>query len=391
MKRLRSREPGRQKILHYLGVTEEIGGTETQVLTLCEQLLNHHSVMIACTTARRAEFVQQARSAGISVHALPGTERDMATYLRRTLVLTRLLRRADVDVIHIHTTGYGGLSALIAAWLAGIRAVVVTHHGWFATPSGTLARRLSLWLERRTAKQVIALYKLQAQELTAAGIPPERITVVPVGVALRRVDPAHERSADDAPNEIPFRVCIVARIASGKGHAELLQAIRQLAPRYPQLRLRVVGDGPLRSSVEHQINELGLGDVVELMGWIPNDQISAILRSSHAIVLPSYMPGEALPVALIEGMALGLPAIGTRWKGIADIIVDGETGLLVEPRDIESLARAIEQLARDPLRASEMGQKGQERARRVFAAEVIAKTHLSLYRTAVARHPPRRI
>jgi glycosyltransferase involved in cell wall biosynthesis len=240
-----------------------------------------------------------------------------------------------------------------------------------------------LQLEKRQAKRIIALYSLQARELASAGIQTQRITVVPFGIDLTKYDRDRLRTVPDVGI---FRIGIVARMAEGKGHTGLLLAVRQLVHRYPGLRVRVIGDGPLRSRLQTLIQELELGGVVELTGWIHQDDIPSVMRTLNAIVLPTYMSGEAFPVALIEGMAMGLPAIGTRWAGIPDLIVDGVTGVLVEPNDVAGLTNAIERVVHDPLIAAEMGRCGRTRAEQLFAMQAVVEAHMTIYHEILDRN-----
>jgi glycosyltransferase involved in cell wall biosynthesis len=150
----------------------------------------------------------------------------------------------------------------------------------------------------------------------------------------------------------------------------------------------MIGDGPLRPAVEQQIRECGLEHVIELTGWVPNHEVPALLRTTQAIVLPSYFWGEAFPVTLMEGMAMGLPAIGTRWAGIPDLIVDGETGFLIEPGNVDALVQAIEQLIGDPALAAAMGQHAKARVHRCFDARRMGQTMLTLYRQCLHGNPP---
>jgi glycosyltransferase involved in cell wall biosynthesis len=365
-----------------------MGGAENHVLTLCEHVDRQRiKPMITCVTHDRAEIVQRAARLDVPVYGFPTPGRDLRSYLKRTLALAKLLRREQVDVLHIHATGYTGLNALIAALTARIPVIVITHHAWYGPRPHNRGGYVTRWLEKRFATRVIMLYSGAARELASVGIPSQRIAVVPMGVDLQRFRPA-EHTNGLAPS--PTRLIMVARMFWGKGHEPLLEAVARLAGRYPRLRLLLVGDGPLRSAIEAQIAELGLGDVVEVAGHVPNEQIPAVLRTAQVTVLPSYMPGEAFPNTLLEGMATGLAAVGTRWVGIPDIIADGETGLIVEPRNVDDLAAAIERLVADPALAAEMGRKARCRAEQLFSAERIVHSISDIYLQAASEQglPP---
>jgi glycosyltransferase involved in cell wall biosynthesis len=143
--------------------------------------------------------------------------------------------------------------------------------------------------------------------------------------------------------------------------------------------LVIAGGGPLEGAVRDEVKTLGLSAAVELLGNVPSDRMPQVIRAADAIVLPSYMSGETFPISLLEGMALGLPAVGTRWFGIPDIVVDGETGLLVEPHDVSGLAAAMERLVTTPDEARRMGESGRLRALTKFSSAAVAQAYFDLY------------
>jgi glycosyltransferase involved in cell wall biosynthesis len=395
----------RRSIMHYAG-TKPMGGLENYMLTLCEHLDREaFKVTIVCATEDKQEILQRTSAMNIQVHELetPSEDKQLFMYLKRLIALTCLLRREQVDVLHLHSMSYTGINAIIAAVLARVPVIIETHHqGAIAEPS-TIMEKIVLFLKRRFITKFIALYKAQAESLESIGVPLDRVMVVPSGIDVPKFDldkatvvgASSDRAvvASSGTNTAPFdldkatvvhepsifRLGMVTRIAEGKGHKELLSAVAELVKQYPQLRVTMIGDGPLRSAVEKQIRELGLENVIKLTGWVPNNHVPLLLRDTHAIVLPSYFWGEAFPVTLMEGMAMGLPAIGTRWAGIPDLIIDGETGLLIEPGNVLDLVRAIEQLIANPALAVAMGRRAKERVHRLFDARILGQTMNTLY------------
>jgi glycosyltransferase involved in cell wall biosynthesis len=128
-----------------------------------------------------------------------------------------------------------------------------------------------------------------------------------------------------------------------------------------------------------EIDRRGLRNVVTSLGRLTHRDMPALMREAHVVVLPSYMSGEMFPICLIEGMALGLPAIATRYSGIPEIVEHGETGILVEPRDADALADAIEHF----LIYSEMRQKALARFRAHFSSGAVANAYLEHYQQAL--------
>lgn len=380
-------------VLHYLSYTG-MTGAEYNLMTLLEWFdRTKFNTMVTCATEGKEEFLRRTSALDIPVYRFAsgdtyprGIRREIGLtqlLLRRIVQLIWLLRQRHIQILHIHAYGITGLPAFVAGLVARVPVIVVTHHGtleWFFQHNASWLGKLTFWLEKRTAARGITLYSAAAHEMVVHGVPSERIVVIPYGVDYRRF-----RSQEhDQENPQLFRLIMVARLTGGKGHAELLKAMSTLIRRYPQLRLLLVGDGPTRTEIESQIQQLDLGGVVELTGRVPNEQIPAVLHTAQAIVLPSYMPGETFPVSLLEGMATGLPAIGTRWFGIPDIIVDGETGFLVEPKDVEGLAGAIERMVGDSKLATDMGRKALQRVEMNYTIEGMAQTLSTMYLEALA-------
>jgi glycosyltransferase involved in cell wall biosynthesis len=109
-----------------------------------------------------------------------------------------------------------------------------------------------------------------------------------------------------------------------------------------------------------------------------------VFAEGHVIVLPSSMPGETFPISLLEGMSMGMPAIGSRWFGIPDIIVDGESGFVVEPGSVDALARAIEHYLADPAAFAAASKNARARAKAHFTGAAVAGAYAALYAEALS-------
>lgn len=393
-------EPGRcrpLRVLHCMASNNGMTGVETFVLQLCAaQKRAGLSPAIALELAERAglgrrdEVARAGAAMGIGVHPLPERSafedrlpRKVGTAslrARRLWAVAELLRSADV--LHIHAVGIAGLEELAAGAMTRARAVVVTHH---TTVSyfDSMRNRVSdatFALQKRVASTSVMPYAAAGEELAAAGIPPERRAVVPLCVDEDRFTGTPE---PPAPGEL--RLVMAARMIEGKGHEVLLAALAKLRPRFPGLHLVIAGDGPRRPHVEAEIDRLGLRGAVELAGRVGHEEMPALFRSAHVVVLPSAMAGETFPVCLLEGMAMGLPAIGTRWFGIPDIIEDGKTGFVVETNDSGALAGAIERFLSDPALWPSASRRSLERVKERFTATAVARAYSKVYEAALDR------
>jgi glycosyltransferase involved in cell wall biosynthesis len=372
------------RALHYIGANFGITGIETFVMHLCEAQKRIGLVpSVMMDISGREELSGIARDRGVAIHDMPiqsGLELRLPRKLSAVLVrrsriakLVSLLRKADV--LHIHE-GMFAIDAFLAARIAGFRRIVVTHHGSMAFHKSNWSRQraFAFWQEKRWASQVVVPYRALAEEYIEQGVPEDRISVVPYCVDDRAfVGVAAE------PNLGELTLLIASRMVPGKGHAELVHAVARLAPRYPKILLLIAGDGPTRPDIEAEVERLKLQQNVKFTGHVDFREMPDLLRRAHVIALPSYMWGETFPLCLLEGMAMGLPAIGTRWFGIPDIIEDGENGLLVEPRDVDMLAHAIARFLTEPGFYPRVQRSAIARFNERYAATAIATAYMKLY------------
>lgn len=377
------------RVLHYMGTNFGMTGVETFILQLCAVQKRSGLVpSIALDLDSREEVRTIATAHGIEVHDLPVSkpaggklQRIFAkvwSRVQRTRFLWQLLRRSDV--LHIHAVGISSLDGFIAYGLSRNRALIVTHHAtlsWFAAYRNLISD-VTFWLEKRLASRVVMPYAGAASELVAHGTSASRTKVIPFCV-----DEDLFCGLAPEPAQEELTLVMSARMHHGKGHMELLAALARLAPRYKKLRAVFVGDGPTRPEVEAEIDRLNLRHVVECRGRVDHREVPAIMRNAHVVVLPSYMEGETFPLCLMEGMALGLPAIGARWSGIPEIIVDGETGILVEPRDATGLAAAIERFLVEPLFYARARKNALARVQSRYSATAVVKAYSEQYEAAL--------
>ncbi|WP_354232296.1 glycosyltransferase family 4 protein [Bradyrhizobium sp. F1.4.3] len=376
-------------------------GVETFILQLCAaQKRSGHVPSIAMDLFSREEVRAIAQRGDIAVYDLADPPTFGATFqatqrttqmkhaggrlaklwfrIRCVRFLHQLLREADV--IHIHAVGISCIDGFLARAFSPGKALIVTHHAtftWFA-PYRSLVSDLTFWLEKRLSSRVVMPYAAALAELVAHGIPKSRAKVIPFCV-----DQELFSGHASMPESGALTIIMSARMFAGKGHQELLSAVAALMPRYPGLRAVLIGDGPNRPEIEALIERLGLREVVECVGRVDHGDVPAIMRQGHVIALPSYMEGEMFPLCLMEGMALGLPAIATRLAGIPEIIADGETGILIEPRNEAALVRAIELFLSDRAFYARAAVNAITRFQSRFSAAAVAQAYLEQYEDAL--------
>ena len=171
----------------------------------------------------------------------------------------------------------------------------------------------------------------------------------------------------------PPLIIAVGRLIPKKGFSDLIRACALLAERGKSFRCEIIGEGPLGEELRRQIDDMHLQNNVELTGAKPQTQLRGRLAAANVFVLPSVMDPDGgmdnLPTVIMEAMATGLPVVSTNIGGIPEMIIDNETGFLVEPGDTAAMADAIEIVINDSSSAARLGHSGYERARTLFSIE----------------------
>jgi colanic acid/amylovoran biosynthesis glycosyltransferase len=268
----------------------------------------------------------------------------------------RELERTSVAHVHAHYATYPALAAWVVWRLTGIPYSFTAHAHDLYVDQSLLARKLA------DARFAVAISEFNRRFLARYGSD----AVTPVHVVHCGVEPAAYPFEPRQPAaEGPVAALCVASLQEYKGHRYLLEALaRGNQPRgaageagteegragdaLQRIQLELVGDGELRERLEALVAELGLDGRVCFRGSLPEPEVAALLERADLFVLPSVVAGdgqmEGLPVALIEALACGLPAVSTRLSGIPELIRDGETGVLAEPADAADLARVLARL-----------------------------------------------
>ena len=171
----------------------------------------------------------------------------------------------------------------------------------------------------------------------------------------------------------PPLIVAVGRLIPKKGFSDLIRTCALLAERAKSFRCEIIGEGPLENDLREQIDELYLQDNVELPGPMPQTQLRGRLAAANVFVLPSVLDPDGgmdnLPTVIMEAMATGLPVVSTKIGGIPEMIIENETGFLVQPGDAAAMADAIEKIINDRSLAHKLGQSGYERAQALFSIE----------------------
>lgn len=181
------------------------------------------------------------------------------------------------------------------------------------------------------------------------------------------------------PREDPVLVC-VGRVVDDKGFDLTVAAFALVLARVPGARLLIVGDGPARPALERQAAALGLSARVRFAGWVSPARVPELINEATVVVMSSRWR-EAFGLVALQAAQMARPVVATRVGGLPEVVLDGETGLLVPPEDPEELARAVTFLLEHPDEAARLGQTGRLRAERVFGWAHYVDTYDRLYHT----------
>lgn len=342
------------------------GGAEAKTIATVRGLDNYDF-----TVGYGAEFDQEQvdllEDEGVETKQFPLIRHyNPVTSVPAVTHLAWYLKGQEFDIVHTHSTE-AGIIGRFAATLAGVPNVVHTVHGVpFADDRNNALNRFVLACERRAGRHtdcIITNADVIADEYLKLGIgTPNKYTTVYSGIDLDAF-----ANAEPAKNLLGGRprVVMVGRLADGKGHGVLLDAVESLDGFNGSVC--IIGDGPLYDSLEAEVEGRGLSKQVFLTGF--REDVPSVLAASDILVLPSFREGT--PRVITEAMASGLPVVATGIAGIPEQVKDAENGYLIPTGDSGALADRLRGLLADAELRERMGTHGVERAERFSLATMV--------------------
>jgi len=287
--------------------------------------------------------------------------------------LARRMKTKGCRLAHFHDAHAAATGSLAASW-AKVPIRVVARRVDFPLKKNFLSRRKYI----RKVDAVIAISEGVKRVLVQGGLDPARVPVVPSGIdfSVYKTDlPRNYLHKECGFEPGDYLVGIVAQLEDHKGHRYLIDAANILKAKTRKVKIVVVGEGSLRMELTKQAQTLNVKDLVYFMGF--RDDIPRILASLDLFVLSSHL--EGLGSSIMDAMACRLPVVATRTGGIPELVKNGETGLLVPPRNPEALAEAILTLYRDRRQAARLAQAGCDFVHKHFSAEAMADKTVAVY------------
>lgn len=365
-------------ILHVVDCLN-VGGTERQMFELLRRMDRRRFRPLLATFKRGGELLPSLRELGIEPEVFP--LQGSLTQPNTGLQIARMawmIRKAGVKVVHAHDF-YSNVIGVMAAKVARVHALASRRDlAHWLNPTQRRALRMTLALADGVVANAAAVGE---QVALTEGVPTHKLRVVPNGIDVARFDRLAREGAELPPVEegLP-RVAMVASMhLPDKGHGDLLEAAAILKARGVRAQWLFVSDGALRKDHEAHARKLGLDRDVCFVGR--RTDVPAILERADLVAHPSW--AEGFPNAVLEAMCAKKAVVATRVGGIPEVMRDGETGLLVEPKQPAALAERLGELLADPERRAKMGRLGRQRVEHRYSLDRMTITVETLYAALV--------
>jgi glycosyltransferase involved in cell wall biosynthesis len=343
---------------------------QNQVLATVTGLegLGHPAVLVAHAAG---ELKRRAREGLRLVDFAPRSEFDVNAGWQ----LARIIEETAPDVVHAHDPTAVALAAM-ALQLRPPKRVPPLLVASRRIDAHLKRQAYARWKNRRVDVFVTASDTIRSM-LVDDGVPVDRVVTVPDGLNVGLIDkhaPVDVHKTFWLPHGAPV-VGTVGRLVPHKGYKHLVAAAALVVREVPDARFLILGSGDLREALDRQVKDLGLERHVFLTGF--REDVWGVMKSFDIFVMSSV--AESLGGAVLEAMACGCPVVATRITGISESVIDGETGVLVAPRDESGLASALAGLLRDPERRRALGAQGRRRVETAFSVEEMVRGIVGVY------------
>lgn len=359
-----------------------IGGVEVLAAEVV-LALRDRGVEFAVLANREPNLDAHSSFHGISVQRLPFldamTSGHVAQWLAVRGAVASIKRDFRPDVVWVYHVGADAMFHLMTT-TSYPAPTLCTVHGAFA--DSALENETAIGAAIRSAAWVTAC-STHALEATRRALPEitHRSSVVWNGLAMPDLPPV------PVPCDDPRLLC-AGRIGTveEKGFDLALRALPAVLERFPRTRLRIAGDGAARGDLERCAQELGVASYVDFLGWVHPRDVLSLMNESTMLLMPSRVP-EGFGLVALQAAQMARPVVATRVGGVAEVVVDGETGILVAPEDVGCLADAIVRLLADRGLIMRMGDAARRRAEACFTMEAYVDSYEMLLRELTAPAP----
>ena len=349
------------------------GQNQVLVTVLCLRGLGQRAALVAHPTGELRRRVEE----GLDLVPLaPRTEMDLGAAWR----LSRVIRQLRPDIVHAHDPHGVAMAAIARSMSTQAKKprLVASRRVDFRLGRNALSR----WKYRQVDCFICASEAIR-RILVQDGVPQARAVTVHEGIDAGRVEAAPAANLHEEfwlPHQAPL-VGNVAALVPHKGQRHLIDAAADVVRHEPDARFVIAGEGELKDALEQQIRHHRLEKHAILAGF--RTDVLSLHKAFDIFVMSSIT--EGLGTSLLDAMAAGKPVVATTAGGIPEVVVDGETGFLVPPRDHQAMADSIVRLLKDPDLRQRMGAAGRARVRARFTSEVMVRNTLRVYERLVGR------
>lgn len=357
------------------------GGMKEHVLSIIKGIdKNVYEIVAACP--EDSPIFQELTELGIKVYPVNiKGELSLKGDWQSIKSLKKIIIEEKIDLVHSHGSK-AGLVARIAAKRAGVKNVFTVHgtifHEHFSNTKKAVFAIVEKYLANITDKIITVSQSLKEDIIRLENVQDDKITVIYNGIPTQKFNiqlDKNEKRKELGLNTKGKVIVTVARLAPQKGLNYLLEAIKLIPQENRDLQLVIVGDGPLRKELEGQAKELCLTEYVKFLGH--RKDVPEILAAADIFVLSSIT--EGLPLIVLEAMSANLPIVSTIVGGIPEIIRDGENGLLVQPKDILGLSKAMGSLLNNNKLALKLADNGNSMALKYFDLKLMLEKICDVY------------
>ena len=379
------------KICHVITRMIVGGAQENTLLTIKGHLEKGHEVELATgfSPGREGKLLENARYGTFPVVEFPDLVREISPWhdLKAYFALKKYFKKNKFDVVHTHSSK-AGIIGRMAAKAAKVPVVVHTVHGQAFHPyQSKLKNRLFIFLERFAAKRcdkIYAVAQAMIDQCVAAKVAAkDKYMVVYSGMDTAAFDRAKRDEVLREKLGIPadaLTVVTVARLFAQKGYEYVIPAARKVLAARPDTHFLFVGDGPMYDELTEKLQAAGILKNFHFAGLVPPGEVASYI--AQADMLWHLSLHEGLPRAVVQALAVGIPAIGFALDGTPEVVIDGETGFLTAAEDIDDVAEKTVKLLDDPALRRRLGMAGKEKVLEQFAwqkmADILEDAYASL-------------
>lgn len=290
-----------------------------------------------------------------------------------------MLKLRDSDIIHLHWAIPNGLGALALKYIYHIPFITTVYGEEIYLSKKYLLGKVIRFLLNHSIT-VVSISEETFKNSLDLGVSNKKIQIIPYGVDTDFFKPLNLKKKDDT-----FQIISVGYLIERKGFQYLIKAMELVLNKHENVKLKIVGSGPLETKLKTLINGLNLNKKVEIIKNVSDEELLRLYNSSDLFVLPSIVDSqgntEGLGIVLLEAMACRLPVIGSNVGGIPDIIKNNQTGLLIPEKNVNRLSRSILDLIKKKKLRNKIAFNGYDSVREKFSWEMIAEEYTKIYKS----------